>query len=250
MKMKLFLTLLLLPLMTFAQPAEEFFLSGNEYYQQKKWKESVEAYEAAIGQGMESSELYYNLGNAYYKLKNLPAAILNYERAHLLKPGDEDILYNLKLANEKIADKVAPESKTFPERIWQRLLFLFNTNGWALLAAVLIWIAFGTATVFLFTRNSVTKKITFFSTLITVALAVTSLLMAYESFQYSRSTDTAIVFATNTYIKSEPDASSTDLFILHEGAKVRVINESNGWKKIRFGSNKIGWIRVEDIQMI
>jgi len=81
---------------------------ANELYTSGNFKEAAQRYEAIIGQGYTSAEVYYNLGNAYFKMKDIPAAILNYERANLLSPKDEDIQFNLDLARTYVVDKIEP----------------------------------------------------------------------------------------------------------------------------------------------
>ena len=57
-----------------------------------------------IGRGYESWELYYNLGNAFYKNRQIGPAILNYEKARKLAPNNEDVLFNLELANLRVGE--------------------------------------------------------------------------------------------------------------------------------------------------
>ena len=60
-----------------------------------------------------TAELYYNLGNAHFRTDNITQAILAYERALQLKPGDNDIRFNLEFARSKTIDKITPESELF-----------------------------------------------------------------------------------------------------------------------------------------
>ena len=47
-----------------------------------------------------------------------------------------------------------------------------------------------------------------------------------------KSKNQAIVFTGSLSVKSEPKQSSSDLFIVHEGTSVNVLEELNNWVRI------------------
>ncbi|MDR2806344.1 MAG: SH3 domain-containing protein, partial [Dysgonamonadaceae bacterium] len=61
---------------------------------------------------------------------------------------------------------------------------------------------------------------------------------------------TAIIFSATTTIKSAPDNSGTDLFILHEGTKVKVTNRLGEWNEIETSDGNVGWIPGKEIEII
>jgi uncharacterized protein YgiM (DUF1202 family) len=61
----------------------------------------------------------------------------------------------------------------------------------------------------------------------------------------------AIVIESATNVKSTPASNGTDLFILHEGTKVIVIDDSmRDWKEVKVSDGKQGWIETKHIEMI
>ena len=62
--------------------------------------------------------------------------------------------------------------------------------------------------------------------------------------------DEAIIFSPSVYVKSSPDKTSTDLFILHEGTKVKLLDEVGPWKKIRISDGNVGWLENKTIEII
>tara|TARA_B100000780_G_scaffold267953_1_gene225479 strand:- start:509 stop:682 length:174 start_codon:yes stop_codon:yes gene_type:complete len=54
----------------------------------------------------------------------------------------------------------------------------------------------------------------------------------------------------NAYIKSAPSNQSKDLFILHEGTKVLVLEKFKDWNKIKLSDGMIGWIELEYLREI
>ena len=43
-------------------------------------------------------------------------------------------------------------------------------------------------------------------------------------------------------VKSSPSISSVDLFVLHEGSKVKILDNTGEWEKIKIANGSIGWI--------
>src|SRR5881394_716957 len=96
-----------------AQEAGLLFNQANQLYRKAEYDKAATMYEQIIKNGYESPALYYNLGNARFKLKDVPGSIVNYERARRLAPRDEDIAYNLRLANLRVIDKIEPIPEFF-----------------------------------------------------------------------------------------------------------------------------------------
>ncbi|MBL4587510.1 MAG: tetratricopeptide repeat protein, partial [Flavobacteriales bacterium] len=72
---------------------------ADQAYISEDYSKATELYEQILSQEYVSAEVHYNLGNAYFKTGNIAPAILHFERAKKLAPNDEDIIFNLKLAN-------------------------------------------------------------------------------------------------------------------------------------------------------
>src|SRR5512133_3865306 len=89
---------------------------ANKAYTDGMYAEAADLYKKVAASGYAAPELYYNLGNACFKLNDFPGAILWYERARRLDPGNEDITFNLNVANSKIADKIEPVPEMFYRR--------------------------------------------------------------------------------------------------------------------------------------
>ncbi|MEZ5083610.1 MAG: tetratricopeptide repeat protein [Bacteroidales bacterium] len=89
----------------FAEEPDSLFFKANRAYANAYYSEAVDNYLMVVDAGYESAGLYFNLGNAYFKLNDFPSAILYYEKAKKLDPNNEDIKFNLGVANSKIVDK-------------------------------------------------------------------------------------------------------------------------------------------------
>ena len=60
----------------------------------------------------------------------------------------------------------------------------------------------------------------------------------------------AIIFSSGAYIKSSPDENSINLFMLHSGTRVDVLDELQNWKRIRIANGNEGWIPADAIEII
>ena len=60
----------------------------------------------------------------------------------------------------------------------------------------------------------------------------------------------AIVMDSAVSIKSSPDRSATELFVLHEGTKVTIGEAIDGWAEVRIADGRKGWIESNRIEKI
>ena len=133
MKRYLFVTAILLAtgLHATAQTPEQLWESANTAYINENYQEAVKDYESIRAQGYESDQLYLNLGNAYFKRGMTGKAIVNYNRALRLSPSDEDVLYNLGIANTYVQDKIDVVPTFFVHRWMAELRSGLTSNAWA-----------------------------------------------------------------------------------------------------------------------
>jgi tetratricopeptide (TPR) repeat protein len=243
----LFAVCLLVPGVLLAQEESLQFEQANTFYRNGDYRKAAEMYEQVSRNGYESPALYYNLGNAYFKLQNISSAVLSYERARRLAPRDEDILYNLRLANLRVVDKIDPVPQLFLIDWWNAIITQFSAAGWALLGILGLWVAAAAATLFLLARQTVVQRVAF----LLASLAVLVSIGAFVGMaQAERSVTAGIVFTQSIAVKSAPDAQSTELFVLHEGVKVEVLDEVGEWRKIRLADGKVGWLTAGSLQII
>src|SRR5258706_2151249 len=141
MKMLIVCLLLCSVQSAFSQEARLEFNQANQLYRDAQYEKASQLYEQVSKNGYESPALYYNLGNCYFKLHNLRAAVLSYERARRLAPRDEDISYNLRLANLRVVDKIDPLPQLFLLDWWNDFLGFYSSDGWALIVIICAWAA-------------------------------------------------------------------------------------------------------------
>ncbi|MDR0832729.1 MAG: BatD family protein [Candidatus Symbiothrix sp.] len=237
--------LLVLSLTAFAQIEQ-----GNEAYTAGDYEQAVQRYETALATNGESAAVYYNLGNAYYRLNKVAPAILNYERALLLNPSDKDTRFNLEMAKLKTVDKIDNFGNFFLFEWWNSVQNLRTSDQWGVPGIVFFVLFLVCLAVYFFSRKISYKKIAFFTGLAALILCLFANIFAYNQQQKLTNKDTAIIFAATTTIKSAPDTSGTDLFILHEGTKVKITNQLGNWREIETADGNKGWIQTNEIKVI
>ena len=60
----------------------------------------------------------------------------------------------------------------------------------------------------------------------------------------------AIVFTPTITVKSSPNPNSVDLFVIHEGAKVKIKDQVGEWYEIRIANGSVGWLPSSAIRKI
>jgi tetratricopeptide (TPR) repeat protein len=233
-----------------AQDARALFEQGNKLYLEQKYPEAIQAYDAILKSGLENGELYFNLGNAYFRSGKLADAILAYERAHKLMPNDEDVLFNLQYASLRIVDKIEPVPQLFIYRWADGLLNMFPPRTQAAILYGSFLLALGSFAYLLFARTFNARRIALLAGIIaTVWCLVSAAFYGINSYRAS-TTVYGIIMSDVSNIKSAPDQKSSDVFVLHTGVKVQVMDEVNGWRKIRLADGKIGWIQEKEVETI
>ena len=81
-----------------------------------------------------------------------------------------------------------------------------------------------------------------------VALASGGALAAKVSAQSNRVE--AIVLTENAYVRSGPGDANPRLAEIHEGLKVRVISEREGWYQVTLANGLTGWLRASELETI
>lgn len=215
---------------------------ANAYYTTEEYQQAVLAYEQIIDSGQESARLYFNLGNAYYKAGNINQAILNYERAKLLAPQDEDIEFNLRLANQFVVTEIEALPQPFFVRWRNRIINMYPADTWAGVSIGSFVFFLGLLGLFIFSRSSSLKKFSFWFGILAIVISGFSFSFAARQKEKINQRKHAIVFCPRVTVKSAPAQNSTDLFLLYEGVKVEISDSINSWKEIRLSDGNVGWL--------
>lgn len=249
--MKNFLfVLLMIANTTFAQNAKQLFEEANDLYKNDKIEEAITLYEQVEAQGMVSSELFYNLGNSYYKLNKVGPSIYNYEKALLLDPLNKDASNNLIFAKRLALDNIEELPKTVFQKINENLLQKLSYNQWAIVVVVFSFIGSLLFLFFYFANTPSRKRFYFITSTLSFIILLSAFAITYQQFSFTQNNKAAIIFAEQTEIRNAPTLNSDEVFTLHEGTKVIVLDTIDDWKKIKIADGKQGWIIASEIKLI
>ena len=221
---------------------------GNEKYTQGQFPEALNNFVKIEEAGYTSEALLYNIGNTYFKLKENGKAILYYERVLKLNPSNADAASNLALAKEYSLDKIegVPE---FILATWiKNINYSLSSDMWSYISLFL----FAAVAVFLlgfkFAYTSRLRKFSFFLGMVALLFGIFSAFFAWGQRHNANLKDSAIVMKLVSTVKSSPDTSGKTLFILHEGTKVKLLEELGGWMRIELADGRQGWLISIDIE--
>ena len=118
---------------------DALFAEANTLYNDGKYNEAIEKYEAILESNQHSEALYFNLANAHYKLDNIAPSIYYYEKALLLNPNDEEIRNNLRFAQNMTIDAIDTVPEVGFSRIYKNIVNSFSAAKWAITAVISVF---------------------------------------------------------------------------------------------------------------
>ena len=245
---------LMIPSLSKAEPMsypDSLWNEGVAAYSAGRWNDAAVAWEGIYDAGIRGSELYYNLASAYFKLGETGKAILFYERALKEDPSDKDVRYNLEFARGMTQDRIedVPE---FILKTWiKKATYLFSSDLWAVLSILFFAGALALLLLFLLGSSSGARRTGFFTGIAALLIAVFCFAAASSQRADASRKDEAIVMRPVSSVKSSPSSDSAkDLFILHEGTTVKILDEVDLWMNIELSDGRQGWIATKDIEII
>ncbi|MBD0831107.1 SH3 domain-containing protein [Aestuariibaculum sediminum] len=249
MKIYLYTLLFLLSFGVFAQN-QALFEQANTLYNDGKYAEAIDKYEAILATKNESAELYFNLGNANYKLNNIAPSIYYYEKALQLAPNDTEIQNNLEFAKNMTIDAIEVLPEGAVSRLVKRITNTMSYDGWAKLAIAFVFCFVILFLVYYFAYSTVRKRLAFIGSFVALGLVCLSLSLAFHKYTLVKKDKPAIVFVQESKVKNEPNNRSEEAFRLHEGTKVQILDTVEDWKKIKLADGKSGWVLKQDIRAL
>ena len=135
---------------------------------------------------------------------------------------------------------------------WYRsLVNLMSVDAWAKSAQIILTLAILLALLYLFAERIWLRKSGFFGALTFLILFGLCNLFAAQQKDALIHRTGAVITASAVTAKSTPASNGTDLFILHEGTKVEILDDSmRDWKEVKVADGKRGWIQSKQMEII
>ncbi len=229
--------------------ADSLFLEANQLYSNQYYSEAVSLYDQLINRGYSHTNLYYNFGNAYYQLGELGNAIWAYEKGLELRPQDDDLQFNLKVANARIVDRVRIPEPFFLIKWYGALKQIFSPSQWLYSISVLLLSSATFSAVGRGWKNQFSRMFQLVSSGGLIVAIALSLLFTDIYFDLSDQ-EIGVVVAREGRVYAAPSQSSNLLFLVHEGTKADVSSRQYPWVEIELIDGKKGWLSADQLRLL
>lgn len=139
-----------------------------------------------------------------------------------LAPGNDDIRYNLSVAEARTKDNIEDIPEFFFVTWMRDIRHMMGCTAWSLLSLALLACMLGLFLVYLLAQRISLRKAGFYGTVVAALLFMLTTWFAVGERREMLDDTSAVVMTASTAVKSSPDKSSTDLFVLHEGTVVTI----------------------------
>jgi len=247
---KLVYILLFVGFSSFSQNIQSLFEKANMAYRQERYNEAVNYYKKIETAKVQSADLYFNMGNAYYKLNQIAPAIYYYEKALLLDPNHSDAINNLKFAQHMTVDAFEKLPKSVFQKINEQFIYPFKVDTWAISSVILAFLIGIFVLIYYFSYKTSHKRIFFVLSVLSSILFLISLSATFKAKHHFEHDKPAIVFDMKVSVKAEPSSHADEVFELHEGAKVQIVEALSPWLKIQLPDGNVGWLKEDHVRKL
>ena len=233
-----------------AQENNSLFVKANEYNVSKDYQQAVNTYQQLLKTGVKSAEVEYNLGNAYLQLNQVAEAILHYERALTLEPNDNDILQNLRLAQERIEEDIVSNPPFFLSSTWNGLKMSASSNLWSFLFLLFFFAAIAGLILWQIGQDRTRRKQGFFAGVVLSLLSLVFFFLAAGKAELEIDSKAGIVMLDKTELHAAAEQNSPVVRDLSEGVKVTIFDNINNWYKVKLANGEEGWLPAQAFEKI
>ncbi|MGH7942891.1 MAG: tetratricopeptide repeat protein [Limisphaerales bacterium] len=218
------------------------FSHANQLYAEGKFPQAARAYESILKSGAVSPNVLFDEGDAEFKCGNLGLAIAAFRRAALLSPLDGEIRANLDFARNQV------QGPGWRENWWQSRLAVLSLNAWTVLAMIAFWLTF---ILFAAAQYRPAWKDALRAparAMAAIALVLAACVAAAVTTHFSD--PIAVVVLPRAVTHSGPFDDAQNIFAVHDGAELAVLDQRKGWVQVSDGSGRTGWIKRSQIEVL
>ena len=237
-----YLTIILLFSGFFSYASDSIFSIANEEYDKENYKSAIEKYQEILSDSLESPELYFNIGNCFYKLEDYASAIFFYEKSLLIQNDFVEAKENIELVKTKLIDKSENMPSLFYINWLEKIKNLNDIDSWKKSSIILITISLLFFLLSLIFKLRLQKIANIF-----LFLSLNTFLITYYAVNDLNNNKQAIIFSNSSDVMSAPSENSKNLFTIHLGTKVLLIDKIGNWHNIKLDNGSKGWIKDEKL---
>lgn len=244
------LSLALVSLLAHAADLAEMKIQADSAYARADYETAVKLYGKLAKQNA-TSDVCYNLGCAYYRLDDMAHSVLWFERALKLEPSDKDILTNLEMARTKTIDKIIPQHEFILFTYFRAMTNWFSLRTWTIIALLSFVFVLVLLLLFWASDSIFARKCAFSSAVLLLLVCILSNVCAVQQRNFKQTHTSGIIISPAVTVKSTPADNGNDLFVLHEGSKVEILDSSlKEWCEVSIADGKVGWIPKKSFDLI
>ncbi|NMO22429.1 SH3 domain-containing protein [Pyxidicoccus fallax] len=229
------------------EEAQDVFLKANEAYAREDYAEAQAGYEKLLSHGHGGPDVLYNLGTTHLARGDLGRAVLALEQA--VKQGGRapDLEANLAVARARQVDKVVGASAE--EEFLPRVAAATDGNvvAWTFLGT---WVAaFVMVMLWRVLRPGRRTLVGILATLLFAVAIPSGLLLATHAW-VEETVHEAVVLSPTLVARELPQPGARSIFEVHAGLKVRLLEETGRFVRIRLPNGLEGWAEREGVAEI
>ncbi len=244
---------LVLAFLGVARPADQtsdLFSRANGFYQKAEFESAEREYRELLNAGYADAAVYYNLGNACFKQKKLGEAIYYWEKALQESPGDSETRENLDFASLLVVDRIDTPQNPLPVRLLDKAVHFLNPRTESVIGLILFVAANGLLSFCLLSRS---PRAAFRSLTAALALGLVAALIfcsiGWKAYEKGHRLE-AIIIEPKVDVRSGPGLENMTVVTVHEGIKVNVRSETDGWYQISLPNGWNGWLPRNCIRIL
>lgn len=216
------------------------FKEANALYETGKFREAAAAYGSIADEKKGGVAVFYNLANAELRSGNKGKARLWYERALKVDPRDPDIFWNLQVLKNDLTDRIEPPLDPLAVASFLRMLAECYTVDEAAMAVSGFLAALAVFSFLAWKFPALKNFVGIFRVLFFLFFGCALFLFILKWTQVKD--PLVIVLAKEVTARYGPTNKETKAFVLHEGARARVIDETKDWFYVRLDDGNEGWL--------
>jgi len=214
---------------------DDLFAKANTEFAAGNFKAAIADYQAVVGSGDWSANLFYDLGNAYFRHGDFGRAILNYDRALRLDQHHPEADANLRIAHDQAHSlELAPSTL-------DRYLNFGTAGFFAIVAAIFFWLAI----IFLILRPG---RVLW--AIVGMFLAAICGFAAYRLENGTHGQGLAIVTAENAEARVATVDSARSVLALPAGSEVVILQERGDWNYAALPNDQRGWVSASAVEKV
>ena len=244
------LSLALVSLLAQASTPAEVKILADSAYAQADYEKAIKLY-GKLAEQNATTDVCYNLGCAYYRIDDMAHSVLWFERALRLGPSNKDVLFNLEMARSKTIDKIVPQHEFILFTYFKAMTNWFSLRTWTIIALLSFVMMLVLLLIFWASDSILVRKLAFSSAVLLLLISVLSNVCAVQQRNFKQTHTSGIIISPAVTVKSTPADNGNDLFVLHEGSKVEILDSSlKEWCEVSIADGKQGWIPKKSFDLI